>query len=160
MLPLKWSFKPLEQYWSSVTYLKLFDTVCEIGYIIDVTLGFFTTYLDTFSGDEIVEAKLIAIHYLKGCFTIDFLSTLPAILSPIAQTIADNDNEPVFAKFLFLRIATFLGLLRIARVGRIGNLIRQLNSIVETKALIMMNYYLFLLFLFVHVLACSLWALF
>ena len=46
-------------------------------FIMDIIVVFRTTILDDESGEEIRNWRIIANTYLKGRFTIDFLSTLP-----------------------------------------------------------------------------------
>lgn len=49
----------------------------DISFVLDMIIVFRTTLLDEDTGLEIKDWKIIAIAYLRGRFTIDFLSTVP-----------------------------------------------------------------------------------
>lgn len=58
-------------------------------FVLDIFIVFRTTILDDDSGEEIRDGKIIASKYVKGRFTVDFLSTVPfdyiALVSPSAN---------------------------------------------------------------------------
>ena len=45
--------------------------------MIDIAVGFLTSYYESSTGDEITNPKMIAKKYLGNDFLIDFLSTVP-----------------------------------------------------------------------------------
>ena len=54
-------------------YIEIGIDVC---YVLDIFVGFMTSYIDPFNGDEYFSFKRIAKHYImQGDFFIDFLST-------------------------------------------------------------------------------------
>ena len=71
MLPISIAFQ-LESEW-----LDVGDPLVDVCFLLDIVFTFRTTILDEESGDDIKDTKIIAKNYLKGRFTVDFLSTLP-----------------------------------------------------------------------------------
>ena len=66
--------------------IALCDAVIDLIFLIDVILTFRTTYLDTVLGQEETDTHKIAARFLKGSFTIDFISSVPfAALIPKSQ---------------------------------------------------------------------------
>ena len=53
------------------------DALVDFLFGVDIFIMFRTTFLDTYTGEEIIDGKRIAINYLKGRFWFDFLATLP-----------------------------------------------------------------------------------
>ena len=78
---------------------KLFDMTILILNGVYIVLNFFHSYLDKSTGEIITHTKTIAKHYLKGWFTIDFISSFPF------ELIWEH--------------STFLRLLRIIRINKI-----------------------------------------
>ena len=78
---------------------KLFDMTILILNGVYIILNFFHSYLDKSTGEIITHTKTIAKHYLKGWFTIDFISSFPF------ELIWEH--------------STFLRLLRIIRINKI-----------------------------------------
>ena len=78
---------------------KLFDGIILFLNAIYIILNFFHSYLDESTGEIITDSKSIVIHYLKGWFAIDFISSFPF------EIIWDKSN--------------ILRLLRIIRINKI-----------------------------------------
>ena len=76
-------------------------------YLLDVIVRFFISFMDVSNGDEIFSVKRIGARYLRGSFAIDFLSVIPLFFS--SSTVA------------------FFKILKLARITRIGDLIRSTN---------------------------------
>ena len=57
--------------------MDIMSLVVDSSFILDIIFIFRTAIYDQDSGLEIRDAKLIACYYIKGRFTIDFLSTVP-----------------------------------------------------------------------------------
>ncbi|XP_065052171.1 potassium voltage-gated channel subfamily H member 8-like isoform X2 [Rhopilema esculentum] len=57
--------------------LIIADCIVEIFFIVDIFINFRTTYIDKKSGRIITQKKMIALHYLKRWFIVDFLAALP-----------------------------------------------------------------------------------
>eukprot|EP00794_Sanderia_malayensis_P017353 gene17353-19086_t len=73
MVPFSVAFKTHDH----TKELIIADTIVEVFFIIDIIINFRTTYIDKKSGRIITNKKLIAQHYLKGWFIVDFLAALP-----------------------------------------------------------------------------------
>ena len=57
--------------------LDIVNNIVDICFVLDILVCFRTTILDDDSGDEIRDWRIIGNAYLRGRFTIDFLSTIP-----------------------------------------------------------------------------------
>ena len=51
------------------------EIVIDIIYVVDIVFGFLTSYINSYTGDEIFGLRLIAKNYLASEFLVDFLST-------------------------------------------------------------------------------------
>ena len=85
--------------YNETTSDKLFDYIVLFLNAIYIILNFFHSYLDEKTGDIVIDSKKIAIHYIKGWFAIDFISSFPF------EFIWDTSN--------------ILRLLRIIRINKI-----------------------------------------
>ena len=66
--------------------IALCDAFIDLIFLIDVILTFRTTYLDTILGQEETNTHKIAMRFLRGSFTIDFISSVPlSALIPKSQ---------------------------------------------------------------------------
>lgn len=83
----------------------MLDLVINIMFLVDIAIGFRTTYFDP-QGMEVRDAKQIAMHYLRGLFVVDFLSSIPyryvAVVIPPIKTLS------------------FFKILKITRISRFG----------------------------------------
>jgi len=93
--------------------INVFVDLC---FVMDIIVVFRTTILDEDSGEEIKDTKTIARSYLRGRFTIDFLSTVP--FDSIALIFMDEASAKNFKLF---------GLLKLIRVLRLNRIIMYLN---------------------------------
>ena len=78
---------------------KIFDFIIFALNAVYIILNFFHSYIDKSTGETIIENKKIVINYLKGWFSIDFISSFPF--------------ELIWEK------SSFLKLLRIIRINKI-----------------------------------------
>jgi CRP-like cAMP-binding protein len=103
---------------------------------LDIIQSFITTYLDK-EGQEIWDKKQIAKSYIyEGMFMVDVISTIP------------------FDYFGGPELLAMLGLMKLARLGRISIIIARLNVNEQIKALIKMGQLTFYLYLVIHILGC------
>lgn len=110
---------PLEYVLSFLQESSLYNTVdfvINMLFMIDILLGFMTTYFDA-QGQEVRDHKKIAIKYLKGLFIIDFLSSVPYKL--------------LFPDFKTIHI---LKILKIARISRFEPVVQKMELNEESKA--------------------------
>lgn len=73
MVPFNVAFKAHDQR----RQLIIADCIVEVFFIVDIVINFRTTYIDKKSGRIITQKKMIAMHYLKRWFIVDFLAALP-----------------------------------------------------------------------------------
>lgn len=105
-IPYEIAFEPeIASHWAWTA----FNACIDFFFFIDILITFRTTYLDG-SGEEVSEPKKIVKHYLKGRFFTDMLATVPF------DSFVDGTT--------FL---SMFGLLKVARVFRLGRLINNLN---------------------------------
>ena len=53
------------------------NLVIDLLFLIDTLANFRTSFTNPMTGDEVLEPKKIARHYIGGTFWIDFFSVLP-----------------------------------------------------------------------------------
>lgn len=82
-------------------------------------LTFRTSYINSSTGNEITDPKQIAKHYLKNRFIPDFLS-----IFPFDAFISGNKK---------LNFLNLFGILKVARVLRLGGVVNSLNAKEEVK---------------------------
>ena len=107
---------------------------------MDIFLTFRTTYIKSSTGDEIFDSRQIVIHYLKTRFFVDFLSTFPFRL------LINNES---------LTFLNLFGILKVARVLRLGRIINSLNAKDELKMTLKLCNLVFYLVLYIHLAGCT-----
>ena len=108
--------------------LKVLDNFTMYVFIVDMILGFFTSYINVQSGEEVFGYSFIARNYvLNGTFILDLLSTFQ--LDVVYAYFFGNSNGSL------IQILKLFGFLKIQRLRRISKLIGQMNQTQETKAL-------------------------
>jgi hypothetical protein len=107
-------------------------------FTIDIMLQFRMTYISATSGDEVFDTRKIAKNYLLGPrFVLDTLSSIPF-----------NAIDPTG------NILPLFSMLKLIRVSRITQVIRNLNSRAESKAALRVLWLIFFVFLYIHLIAC------
>lgn len=134
-IPIAISFEPDE---FNNPVFRTFDSLIDLIFLSDIMLRFRTTYIDPISGEEVIDSYLIAKKYLSSPnFIIDVLSTVPL--------------DDFFGGGIFLQS---FGILKLLRVGRISSVIMNLNMSQEVKAGFKVIYLVFLMLVYIHVMAC------
>ena len=111
------------------------DSMVDLFFVIDIIITFRTTYIDPISGEEVMDASMIANKYLRSFqFYIDVISTLP--LDLISSNLA------------------VLGLLKIQRIQRLNSVIMNANTSQQTKAALKVIQLIILMFVYIHIMAC------
>lgn len=137
--PFFLAFKPV---WENNIGIVLIDWAVNIVFITDIGVNFRTTYINTKTGIEIWEPKLIAKKYLLGGrFWIDLISSIPLDSLQIEQ----------------LSVLAALGMLKLIRTARISKIIQHLNVSQLAKTYLKTAQLLFNLMLFIHLQACIWW---
>lgn len=105
---------------------KIISNIIDGMFMLDVLINFFTAYHDE-NGCLVREHRKIAMHYLRGWFTLDFVSSLPV---ESFRTGFLPDMQP--AKLL--RIGRAAKFLRILRIIKAVKLCSALSEWVEEQA--------------------------
>lgn len=119
-IPLEVSFNPETLQSPNAKHFATFIDIC---FCIDIFVSFRTSYINTYNGMEIMEGKQMAIHYIQGQFTIDFLSTVPF---------------DYFAELMLGEAGLFklLGALKLVRVLRLNRIIIGMRQSAKFKAML------------------------
>mmetsp|Transcript_17298 Transcript_17298/g.31132 ORF Transcript_17298/g.31132 Transcript_17298/m.31132 type:complete len:849 (+) Transcript_17298:1305-3851(+) len=111
-------------------------------YIFDILLTFRTSFISSYTGDEISSPKEIALHYLGGKFIIDVLAAFP-----FDHMILGNDSVSSAWKAV--------SLLRILRVYRLKEMLVHLRARNEVKLMFKFCQLLLFILMYVHVVGCA-----
>ena len=79
-LPFQIPFVAVQNFYDDSSGLQAFEIAVDILFAIDIVLSFFTSYIDVTNGETMRQPKIIAIHYIRNGFLVDFLSTTPLVL--------------------------------------------------------------------------------
>jgi hypothetical protein len=120
------------------------DFLIDGFFFADILLNFRTSFLNSLTGDEVVDPKLIALNYLNSFrFWIDFISTAPFDI--ILGNFFQGDLASQFQ---------VLSMLKLFRVLRLSRIITYMNSTDDVKhSLRLVKLGLFLV-LYIHITAC------
>ncbi len=110
-------------------------------FLVDMLLMCCTSYIDKM-GIEITNSNFIIIRYVSS---FRFLCDFGAVLG----TGFITSNNPTFKIF---------GFFKMIRILRLGGLISRLNVQEEFKALLKLVKFTIYLFVYLHVLGCTWWA--
>ena len=119
--------------------------------MIDIAVGFMTSYIDYFTGDEITLPSLIARRYLSNDLPIDVLSTMPFKQICVYIFRMDQISHMMMLGFKVCK------LLKVFRLRKVLEMIRNFNSTKEVKAGLQILFFTFLLVIYTHVIACIMW---
>jgi len=122
-LPLSFAFIEIKDEYRNNNWLFAFDKFADCIFVIDIILGFMTTFINTHTGDEIWAPSLIARKYLRTTFFVDFLSICPLLLELISYGITDTNTV-----YTIDLVSSFLGMFKIIRIRRISNIIANINQ--------------------------------
>jgi hypothetical protein len=117
------------------------DLLIDMIFICDIIIIFRTTFYNNF-GIEVSDPKEIAIHYLKGKFTIDLLSSLPL---DVVLKFATGSERSYFSLFSCLKII---------RVLKLSVIIKRMNIKEEYKSLFNLFKLIFFTILYLHIIGC------
>lgn len=118
------------------------DVLIHIIFTIDVLVNFRTSFINISTGDEITSTREIAKHYFKGRFVIDFLAAFP--FEYVALLFVSELNSNWFGLF---------GLLKLARIVKLNNIITYLNLSNANKTSLRLLQLGLFIFIFIHCLA-------
>ena len=104
---------------SIVKTFEVFGIITTVVFGIDIVVNFLSSYINVSTGDEIHDAKRIALNYIfyEKSFWIDFISTVPW----------DDFASSTGASETTVKGFGILSILKIVRIFRIGKVIADLN---------------------------------
>lgn len=141
--PFQIAFDYQEKKFKDTWWWITLDVVSTIIYIVDIIIAFRSSYLDNF-GDEIIDGKKIAAHYIKSNrFWTDVLSLV---------------SNPVVAQFNLTEsqnlVVCLFGMLKIIRFLRVRQLITTATLDKGIKAALNFIYLTVLLLFYCHIMGC------
>eukprot|EP00949_MAST-11_sp_MAST-11-sp1_P002609 g2609.t1 len=101
---------------TQLDFMFWLNQVVNLSFIIDLVFNFFLSYMDKESGIMVTANGIIAKHYLRFWFWIDFTSVLPFDTVAIA---IDNPEIRNLKPFRLIRLARLLKLIRVFRAAKI-----------------------------------------
>lgn len=116
-LPLRIAFYQVEYEYTQRASLEAIETTVDIFFLFDVIILFLTSYIDTANGETIRQPKIIAKHYLKNGFILDFVSTLPLVLTPLVESITKVGSSERETAKNFVLVCRLMKLLRIRKLN-------------------------------------------
>ncbi|KAK3097787.1 hypothetical protein FSP39_013195 [Pinctada imbricata] len=110
------------------THWIVFNCISDTVFFLDILINFRTgVILNDFADEIILDPKLIAKHYIKSWFFLDFISSIP-----MDYIILLWDSEADFYQMFqagralrMLRLAKLLSLLRLLRLSRLVRYVQQ-----------------------------------
>lgn len=137
-IPFNVAFEPD---FMTTIWMDLFNAVIDILFMIDVIINFRTSYINSKTGEEIFDLKLIAKNYMKGRFWIDILASLPMDVITLGFS-EEQSNTIIFELF---------GLLKLVRVLRLSRIIMYMNLKDDIKMSLKLVKLVFFLVMYIHV---------
>ena len=103
-------------------------TMLDILFTLDVLIRFRTSYRD--HGYDVTNPRIIAVHYVRGWFCLDFFSSLPIdhlfhLITQSGEPPASTMSDPIPR----VQAITFIEIISLLRVMRIGRLVRKLSAL-------------------------------
>jgi len=123
------------------------NTLIDIMFGMDIFVQFRTTFYHPITGDEVKNLSIIRKNYLRGRFTIDFLSTVP--FDNILYVLTGSES-PILALF---------SLLKLFRVTRLGRIIARLNVSEDIKNSLKLFQLIFFIIIYIHCSGCAWYAI-
>ena len=121
----------------------------DLIYFLDILIGFTTSFISPYNGDEYFDLLMIAKHYIRGDFLVDFLSTF--WFEELFKYVIRFQNEQLLFLFKVFK------LLKVYRIRKVAKLIRGSTATIETKAILQVIYFTLVIVIYTHVVACLLW---
>jgi len=143
VIPFEISFEP-PALRTSVLYW-IVNVMIDIFFVLDIAVNFRTTYI-TSKNEEIFDKKKIALRYMLGQFTADFLPVLQLDLLVIAMGYRRQS-----------RYFKILEVLKIVRVFNLTTIVQDLRINESSKAFLKIGLLTLYLCIYIHMVACLWW---
>jgi hypothetical protein len=124
-------------------WFDILNAFIDVMFLFDILVNFRTTFLNVKTGEEVSNAYLICMEYLKTRFTIDILATIPF----------DTIGEMIFSKDQTFILQIF-GLLKLVRVLRLSRIITFMNLKSDLKMSLKIFKIIFFLIIYLHCVGC------
>ena len=99
-LPVFFAFEEMRDWLNDRPALLVFDVFSQLIYLIDIFIILRTSYIETHTGDEIFDPKMIAVNYItKGSFIIDVLANTALLNYMLSLPSSKNATARFFAQF-------------------------------------------------------------
>jgi CRP-like cAMP-binding protein len=126
-------------------------SIIDLCFVADLLLNFRRSFINSKTGDEIMDPKQICLHYLRSPrFLVDLLTTIPWDKFIYLVTLG--------SKFSFNK-ASGLNLIRILRVFKLNRLIAKVQVRDDIKVVLRITQLIFYIFMYVHIIACCWYSL-
>ena len=146
----------MQDFYDENVALVVFEVFVDIFFLLDMVIIFLSAYLDPVDNGEVFRSpKMIATHYLKRGFIVDFLSVLPLFLRPLAMAITEKVSKT--HNSIMIGLVTVFRLMKLLRLRKLSTLIRNLHQSIEIKNQLKRFFVLLLLVIFVHIQSCFLY---
>eukprot|EP00854_Cymbomonas_tetramitiformis_P008696 gene8696-10318_t len=150
VIPLRIGFDVNVAFTSSIF---IFECVIDCLFATDMILNFFTGYYDE-TETLVANRRKIALHYLRGWFLIDLLSTVPIDVL-VEITVGGGDN---LASLRLVRILRLARLLKLARLSKLSKIMHSVEEALDlNQSAFKLVRLLFDLLFAAHLLACGWW---
>lgn len=120
--------------------LSVTNWFLDVSFIIDVVIGFRTSYVNEKTGKEILDTKMIIYQYIKGRFFIDLLASIPFDIFTLV----------IFGGKKGGIVLQLISLLKLVRVLRLSKLIAFMNLQNDFKMSLKLIKLVFFLILYLH----------
>ena len=93
----------------------LIDTAIDIAFMVDIYLNFRTSHIDSYTGEEIIDRKLIAKDYCKsGRLLLDVVTCIPlAVIESMVETSSAISLVKLLKLVRILRVSKIIYYMRI-----------------------------------------------
>jgi len=131
---------------------SVIDAIIDATFWIDMILSFRTAYF-TEQRRLIYDGKAVAIHYLKGWFTIDFITTLP--VDRIAGSFVSDPADLRVVKIL--RVLRLFRLAKLAKIMQNGPLFEKFEDLTQgiNQSFFNLCFLILVLLMAAHLIGCS-----
>ncbi|KAJ8025270.1 Potassium/sodium hyperpolarization-activated cyclic nucleotide-gated channel 4 [Holothuria leucospilota] len=131
-----------------VPWFAAVNCVFDAFFIFDIILNFFTGFMVSSQDEVVLDRMRIILHYSKGWFVIDLLSSFP--LDYIYFFVHGENTFDATAKaFRVLRLAKVLSLLRLLRLTRLMRYVSRLEEILNVEGAVIRIVHLVLIVLLI-----------
>lgn len=140
VIPIEVAFEP--SFLNNFIFTVI-NSLIDFLFLIDIFVVFRTSYVESYTGEEILYSCAIAKNYLFGRFWIDLLATIPFDLIGLLILGGNNKELQIF------------GILKLVRIARLSKIISYLNVKEDFKLMLKLFKLIFFLVMYLHLLGCT-----